>query len=222
MSYLSNPMKGRTAPPRRVTRREIASLASDAMGAVASLAILLALSYILVRGSLFTLSGLQGIFRAEMEIIAKGVAAITFVFVMGALLFPITKLWLVMASALRSYLLDMRRRVSVWMHPPSAGENLAGECVGAHKQQLKMAGKHMRWVINELELEVDHITLAMLCYVLHIHSQHLRSTEQQTLEGVLEYLCRLIVSPAGDLFDRAVAEGACATQLIEDLLACGI
>jgi hypothetical protein len=73
-----------------------------------------------------------------------------------------------------------------------------------------------------LETGVDHVTLAAVCYVLHLHAQHLPGPEQRTIGGVVQCLSRLMLSPAGDLFDQAVAEGACATQLIENLLACGV
>jgi hypothetical protein len=62
----------------------------------------------------------------------------------------------------------------------------------------------------------------MVCYVLHLHAQHVQDLQRRTLGGVVQCLSRVMLSPAGDLFDRAVAEGACATQLIEDLLACGV
>jgi hypothetical protein len=91
-----------------ITWDALTSRVSDAAGSMASLAILLALSYILVGGSLFTLSGLEGISHEEITIVAKGVAAVAFVLVMGALLFPIAKLWLIVKSALLSYLSDMR------------------------------------------------------------------------------------------------------------------
>jgi hypothetical protein len=205
----------------RNPRQEQASFAPEVIGRLASLAILLALSYIFVRGCLFTLSGLQEIFDAEMEILAKAAAAVAFVFVMGVFLLPMGELRLIVRRAQR-YLRDMRKRVSAWMHSPSAGEKLASECVGAYEQQLQVAGEHVRWVIHELEIEVDHVTLAMVCYVLHLHAQHVQDLQRRTLGGVVQCLSRVMLSPAGDLFDRAVAEGACATQLIEDLLACGV
>jgi hypothetical protein len=96
------------------------------------------------------------------------------------------------------------------------------ECVKVFRKEMRVLLDPMREVIDELQEAYGTVTLEMITEMLFKRARVLDrkgNSEGHVIKDVASYLRLTYYIPAGDLFDRAIAEGACPLALIEELLA---
>lgn len=96
------------------------------------------------------------------------------------------------------------------------------ECVKLFRQEMRVLLDPIREVIDELQEAYGRVTLQMIVGTLFKRARVLvreEKSEGEVIKDVAGYLGSPYYTPAGDLFDREVAQGACPLALIEGLLA---
>jgi hypothetical protein len=96
------------------------------------------------------------------------------------------------------------------------------KCIRVFRQEMRVLLDPMREVIDELQETYGKVTLQMIVETLLKRARLLdreENPEGHVIKDVANYLGSTYYTPAGDLFDRAIAHGACPLALIERLLA---
>jgi hypothetical protein len=86
------------------------------------------------------------------------------------------------------------------------------------RRQLALVEPRLRAAVESLEQSDVEVTCQSLPDMLDLHGRELFGTERQALQTIECYLRSLVGTPAGDMFDRVLAEGACPTKLVGRLL----